>query len=44
MYLKKVDIKEFKEVIYPEYEKIFPEIERKSYANLKNCMIKILLI
>lgn len=35
MYLKKVDIKEFREVIYPEYEKIFPEIERKSYANLK---------
>lgn len=35
MYLKKVDIKEFKEVIYPEYEKIFPEIERKSYTNLK---------
>lgn len=35
MYLKKVDIKEFREVIYPEYEKIFPEIERKSYTNLK---------
>ncbi len=35
MYLKKVDIKEFKEVIYPEYEKIFPKVERKTYANLK---------
>lgn len=35
MYLKKVDIKEFRKVIYPEYEKIFPEIERKSYTNLK---------
>ena len=35
MYLKKVDIKEFKKVIYPEYKSIFPEVERKDYADIK---------
>lgn len=35
MYLEKVNIKEFKGVIYPEYKKIFPEIERKTYSNLE---------
>lgn len=35
MYLKKVDIKEFKKVIYPEYKKIFPAIERRSYRRIK---------
>lgn len=35
MYLKKVDIKEFKKVIYPEYKSIFPEAERKDYADIK---------
>ena len=35
MYLKKVDIKEFKKVIYPEYKSIFPESERKDYADIK---------
>lgn len=35
MYLKKVDIKEFKKVLYEEYKKIFPKEERKTYANLE---------
>ena len=35
MYLKKVDISEFKNVIYPEYKKIFPSIERKPYTEIE---------
>ena len=35
MYLKKVDIKEFKKVIFKEYKKIFPRLERKFYMTLK---------
>ena len=35
MYLKKVDIKEFKKVIFREYKKIFPRLERKLYMTLK---------
>ncbi|MGN1310331.1 MAG: GNAT family N-acetyltransferase [Clostridia bacterium] len=35
MYLKKVDIKEFKKVIYLAYKSIFPESERKDYADIK---------
>lgn len=48
MELKIVDIKEFKKNIYPEYKKIFPEIERKSYRCLKktykNNIMKIIEI
>ncbi len=35
MELKSIDIKEFKKNIYPEYKKIFPVLERKSYRYLK---------
>lgn len=35
LYLKKVDIKEFKKVIYPEYKKIFPSMERKPYIVIR---------
>ena len=35
MKLEKVDIKEFKIEIYPEYKKIFPEIERKPYTEIE---------
>lgn len=35
MYLKKVDIKEFKKVIFKEYKNLFPRIERKSFTDLK---------
>lgn len=35
MYLKKVDIKEFKKVIYEEYKTIFPKEERKTYTDLE---------
>ena len=35
MYLKKVDIKEFKKLIFKEYKKIFPRLERKLYMTLK---------
>ena len=35
MYLKKVDIKEFKKVIYEEYKNIFPKEERKTYTDLE---------
>jgi len=35
MYLKKVDIKEFKKVIYEEYKIIFPKEERKTYTDLE---------
>jgi len=35
MQLKKVDIKEFKEIIYPEYKEIFPKSERKSYKTIE---------
>lgn len=33
--LVNVDIKEFKQIIYKEYEKLFPENERKSYRLIK---------
>lgn len=33
--LVNVDIKEFKQTIYKEYEKLFPENERKSYRLIK---------
>lgn len=36
MYLKKINIEEFKTDLYPEYEKIFPQKERKTYEDLKN--------
>ena len=35
MILKKVDIKEFKKVIFPEYKKLFPPLERKPYYEIK---------
>jgi len=35
MYLKKVDIKQFKKVIYEEYKSIFPKEERKTYVDLE---------
>ena len=35
MKLKRVGIEEFKDNIYPEYEKLFPELERKSYKRIK---------
>ena len=35
MYLKKVDIKEFKKAIFKEYKKMFPRLERKTYMTLK---------
>jgi len=35
MKLIKVNIEEFKENIYIEYEKLFPELERKSYNRIK---------
>lgn len=35
MQLKKIDILEFKKVIYSDYRKIFPSIERKSYRTIK---------
>ena len=35
MQLKKIDILEFKKVIYSDYKKIFPSIERKSYRTIK---------
>lgn len=34
--LVNVDIKEFKQTIYKEYEKLFPENERKSYKFIKH--------
>ena len=40
MELIKCDIEEFKCIIYPEYVKIFPEIERKSYQTLMNLINK----
>ena len=43
MELKIVDIKEFKKNIYPEYKKIFPETERKSYRCLKKTYKNIIL-
>lgn len=35
MYLKEIDIKEFKKTIYKEYKKYFPKKERKTYRELK---------
>lgn len=35
MYLKKVDIKEFKKDLYEEYKKIFPKEERKTYEDIE---------
>lgn len=35
MYLKKVDIKEFKKVIFKNYKKMFPRMERRLYIDLK---------
>ena len=35
MRLVEVDIKKFKHIIYPEYVKLFPEAERKSYRRIK---------
>ena len=35
MKLKKIDLEEFKKVIYPEYKQIFPIMERKPYIELK---------
>ena len=35
MQLKKIDILEFKKVIYGDYKKIFPSMERKSYRTIK---------
>lgn len=35
MQLKKINIHEFKKVIYSDYKKIFPSIERKSYRTIK---------
>lgn len=38
MRLVKVDIKKFKHIIYPEYVKLFPEVERKSYRRIKKAV------
>ncbi len=38
-----VPIKEFKELIYPQYLKLFPEEERKSYTRLENSYNKGIL-
>lgn len=38
MRLVEVDIKEFKHIIYPEYVKLFPEAERKSYRRIKKAV------
>lgn len=38
MRLLEVDIKEFKHIIYPEYVKLFPEAERKSYHRIKKAV------
>lgn len=38
MRLVEVDIKEFKHIIYPEYVKLFPEAERKSYHRIKKAV------
>lgn len=35
MRLVEVDIKKFKHIIYPEYVKLFPEVDRKSYRCIK---------
>lgn len=35
MQLKKIDANEFKEVIYSDYKKVFPSMERKSYSTIK---------
>jgi len=36
MELKKINIEEFKNNIYPEYQKLFPALERKSYNTIKS--------
>ena len=40
MELIDVDSKEFKKIIYPEYIKLFPALERKSYRQIKKTMKK----
>lgn len=35
MELNRIDIRKFKETIYPEYKKLFPELERKTYSDLE---------
>ncbi len=35
MNLEKIDIKEFKKIIYPKYKEIFPQVERKPYTEIK---------
>ena len=48
MILEKVDIERFKQTIYPEYEKIFPKTERKSYESIvklyKNNILELIEI
>ena len=38
MRLVEVDIKKFKYIIYPEYVKLFPEVERKSYRRIRKAV------
>lgn len=38
MRLVEVDIKKFRHIIYPEYVKLFPEVERKSYRRIKKAV------
>lgn len=38
MRLVEVDIKKFKHIIYPEYVKLFPEVERKSYRRIRKAV------
>ena len=38
-----VDIKRFKDKIYPEYFKLFPDSERKSYKQLETAFKKAIL-
>lgn len=43
MNLININMKEFKELIYPEYLKLFPKNERKSLAKLNECFKKDML-
>lgn len=40
MKLINVDIDEFKEVIYPEYLKIFPKLERDTYTDIERAFLR----
>ena len=36
MYLRRINIEDFKSNIYSQYEKLFPELERKSFNRIKD--------